>query len=543
MRSIVGQIAWNAAKIKSALDKAAKENVDLLVTPELAIMGYPADDLLSFQFILKQEADTLQELASYTLQSKVALLVGHIEVAPGGWFYNAASLYENGQCLGTIRKERLATYNIFNEARQFVAYSEDQRNILFRGKKLGIVICEDDWDEVDAYGNLFTRKHSLPGPATKDERKHCDIHINLSASPFEVGKTYLREKAFSTLSKKLGVPFLWVNRVGAQDSALFDGQSSVYTPELTLEGKAFEEDFLIWDSSKKPTVNHNSTENTVCWHELQEALCMGIRDFVRQSGSQGVLLGLSGGIDSACVAALCAQALGSENVYAYSLPSKLTSDLSKRLARELAQKLGIHFKELSIDGVVGEAAKLLDLKEASLAIENLQSRARGLLLMGESNKTGHLLMACGNKSEYAVGYGTLYGDIAGALAPIGDLLKTEVYGLCHFMNRDDNIFANVFSQELLLREPTAELAPNQKDSDSLPHYALLDTFLHELIVRQGKAFVDHDWTTFFKTTSASALIQKVQAAEFKRYQVAPILRVSNWSFGRSWSMPIATRTF
>ena len=533
MRSIVGQIAWNATKMKAALDRAAKEKIDLVATPELALIGYPCDDLLSFQFILHQEIQALAELAAHTKQTGVALLVGHTEIAESGWFYNCATLFENGERVGTIRKERLPSYNIFNEARQFVSYTEPQKPLLFRGKKLGISICEDAWDEVDAYGSIYPRRYSAPGPALKDERAHCDLHINISASPFEMGKTDLRDEAFVRLTQKLGKPFLWVNRVGGQDEAIFDGQSAVYSPELSLKGSAFDEDFIVWsDHEKLQKLNPAGHQD---WAELQEALIMGIRDFVHQSGSQGAIVGLSGGIDSALVATLCAKALGPKNVLGVSLPSAITSDTSKRLAREVAEQNGIEFDEISIEEIVQAAAKSLGLAQ-SLSFENLQSRARGILLMGLANKNGKLLMACGNKSEYATGYGTLYGDIAGALAPIGDLLKTEVYGLCHFLNRD-----GMFSEEILDRPPTAELAPNQKDTDSLPHYAQLDAFLHELLQRQGKAFVANDWSKFFKTTSAPELLKKVLGSEFKRFQSPPLLRVSNWAFGRSWSMPIATR--
>lgn len=246
MRSIVGQIGWNTSKIKAGLDRAAKEKIDLVVTPELPILGYPCEDLLSFQFIVHQEQKALEELKNYTLKTGVALLVGHTEKTESAWFYNCASLFEKGECLGTIRKERLPSYNIFSEARHFIPYEASQKLLHLRGKKLGISICEDDWDEVDAYGSAFPRQHPLPGPALRDERAHCDIHINLSASPFEAGKTRMREEAFQKLSSTLKKPFLWVNRVGAQDAAIFDGQSSVYSPELSLKAKSFEEDFLVW---------------------------------------------------------------------------------------------------------------------------------------------------------------------------------------------------------------------------------------------------------------------------------------------------------
>jgi NAD+ synthase (glutamine-hydrolysing) len=265
-------------------------------------------------------------------------------------------------------------------------------------------------------------------------------------------------------------------------------------------------------------------------------LIVGLKNFVHQSGAQGVIVGLSGGIDSACVATLAVKALGPENVLGISLPSEITGEESKKLAKDLAENLKIQFKEISISSIVAESAKALGLAHSGIPFENLQSRSRGIILMGEANRSGKLLLACGNKSELAMGYGTLYGDIAGALAPIGDLLKTEVYGLCHFWNRE-----KTFIQEAILkREPTAELATNQKDTDSLPSYEVLDAFLHELLNRQGKAFVEKDWKTFLKNTTAQELMQKVLKTEFKRYQAPPLLRVSNRAFGLSWRMPIAT---
>ena len=534
IHSISGQIAWNTRKIIDALEIAKEKQVDLVVTPELALVGYPPDDLLTLQPFLNEERKALAQLAEQTQKTGVALLVGHTELNEQNFFWNSASLFEKGECVGTIRKKRLPSYNIFSEARHFASYTKDQSPLLLRGKKIGISICEDAWDEIESYGPLFLRQYENTPPVFKDERKNCDLHINLSASPFEWNKGQLRRKTFQEISKKLGKPFFWVNRAGSQDEVLFDGKSAVYDGENYLEAKSGEEDFLIWDSQS--TQKTKASPEKSSWQSLSDMLIIGLKNFVHQSGSQGVIVGLSGGIDSACVATLAVKAFGPENVLGISLPSEITGVESKKLAKDLAENLKIQFKEISISSIVGESAKALGLAHSGIPYENLQSRSRGIILMGEANRSGKLLLACGNKSELAMGYGTLYGDIAGALAPIGDLLKTEVYGLCHFWNRE-----KTFIQESILkREPTAELATNQKDTDSLPPYEVLDAFLHELLNRQGKAFVEKDWKTFLKNTTAQELMQKALKTEFKRYQAPPLLRVSNRAFGLSWRMPIAT---
>ncbi len=539
MRSIVGRVDYNTKKILGALDELSSKYSDptLLITPELAILGYPPDDLMACQWILEAEKQALQTLAAATLNKNVSLLVGHTELTESGFFHNCVSLFSNGALVGCIRKERLPSYNVFAEARHFISYTEAQKCLELAGVKLGITICEDAWDQVDAYGSLFKRKHPNQNPALKDNRKECDVHINVSASPYEWAKREQRQTAFSELSKKIGKPLLWINRVGGQDEVLFDGMSAVYSAEGSLlkSAASCQEEILIWSSQESTHQHHNSEAP---WKNLDECLQMGIRDFVQQSSAQKVVLGLSGGIDSACVAALAAKALGPKNVLAVSMPSPLTSELSKNIAAEFAKSLGIEFQEWPLEKMMQATLATTEINSSSLAYENLQSRLRAVLLMAESNKSGRLVLACGNKSEYATGYGTLYGDIAGALAPIGDLLKTEVYGLCHYWNTLEK--TKMIPQVLLDREPTAELAPNQKDSDSLPSYEILDAFLNELLERQGLAFVTKDWKAFLKNYTAQDLINKVTRAEFKRYQAPPILRVHNRAFGRSWVMPIAT---
>ncbi len=534
IHSISGQIDWNTRKVLKALEIAQDKKVDLVVTPELALVGYPPDDLLTLQPFLNAERKALNDLAAQTAKTGVALIVGHTELNEQNFFWNSASLFEKGQCLGTIRKKRLPSYNIFSEARHFSSYTKNQEPLVLRGKKIGISICEDAWDEIESYGPLYLRQYDSAPPVFKDERKNCDFHINLSASPFEWNKNSIRKKTFQEISEKLGKPFFWINRVGSQDEVLFDGRSAVYHGKTYIESKAYEEDFLIWDSNIEN--QKSASEEHSSWKNLSEMLQIGLRNFVHQSASQGVIVGLSGGVDSACVATLAAKALGPDKVLGISLPSEVTSNESKKLAKDFASNLKIQFKEISITPIVRESAKSLGLDTSGIPFENLQSRARGIVLMGEANRSGNLLLACGNKSELAMGYGTLYGDIAGALAPIGDLYKTEVYGLCHFWNREKS-----FIQEgILKREPTAELALHQKDTDSLPPYEILDAFLNELLDRQGKAFVEKDWKSFLKNFTAQELMQKVLKTEFKRYQAPPILRVSNRAFGLSWRMPIAT---
>lgn len=543
INSVIGDVHRNCEKIKSHLEKN-KDRADLFITPEQALIGYPARDYLSQTKILLAERDCLESLRAFTKQHHIALLIGHCEARTGTGrpLYNVATLFDSGNILGRVRKRRLPSYDIFEEERFFEPGSPNESSILpFRGLKLGVSVCEDAWTSVLAFGVRDVRGYP---PITQAEK--ADVLVNLSASPYSVGKRSLRKDLICSQALRQSTPAVYSNSVGGQDDILFDGNSFFVDAQgnVSAEGAAFREDIAIatlkngqWSSSAPKQAESSQEE------EIFEALACGTRDFVRKSGGQKVLLGLSGGIDSALCAAIAAHALGPENVLGVSLPSTITSDLSKTEAREVAARLQIEFREIPITSTVESTKKALSsLPESGLAAENLQSRTRALILNTLANSENRFLLSTGNKSELAMGYATLYGDMCGALCPLGDLYKTEVYAVSHSLNRRAQKEGRTIPipQQTLQRPPTAELAPGQKDSDSLPEYPVLDGILRELIENQGETiFPEEQWDKILQPRfTVASLRKKYLSQEFKRRQAPPILKIHQRSFGSGWKMPI-----
>ncbi len=534
---LVGGVRKNLEALTQTVRSHAAQ-ADLFVFPELALVGYPPRDLLAEPALAEEEARALEAVARLSQETGVAILVGHTErrQGDGAPYYNAASLFDGGQVVARVRKQRLPSYDIFEEERFFEPWTGSQVPVEFRGLKLGIFICEDAWTEFSAFGRDDERRHSRASAPTL---QGADLLVNISASPYTMGKRPRREAVFADHARACAAPLVFCGSTGAQDGILFDGASFAMDASGTLrsQAKIFAEDVLLleltsdgaWAAGSPPARPH------ACWDELRAGIVCGIRDYIRKSGFSSVVLGLSGGIDSALVAALAAEALGPSNVLGVSLPSRITSDESRDDARVLASKLGIAFREISIAEAVAAHVKALALAEKGLPFENLQSRNRGVLLMTISNLEGRLLLSTGNKSEMAVGYSTLYGDLCGALAPIGDLYKTEVYGLSHWMQREKE----TIPLSTLLKAPTAELAPGQRDSDSLPHYAVLDTALEDMLENQSRRL--YSWQSFLEPAfkEPAALVRKVRSMEFKRYQAPPILKVHARAFGNGWKLPIA----
>ncbi len=543
--SLIGGVEENLQNISQMLRKYSS-HFDLFVSPELALLGYPPRDLLSLPSVLEHEASALQKLGELSAELGVGVAVGHTEKTQsfsGRPLFNALTLWDAGKVVGTIRKTRIPSYDIFSEERFFESWPGGfQEPLEFRGKKIFFRICEDAWANIRAFGERDIRNYpALKSPAS------FDLEINLSASPYARGKRNTREDLFCAIAQRSGKPLLYTNAVGGQDEIIFDGGSFGVDGQgkILARAKLFSEDILSFDFDQgqlSPIGPHSNTPTHSfpighSWIELRQALVLGIRDFAQKSSQNQLLLGLSGGIDSALVATLCVEAMGAENVFGLSLPSALTSQISRDLAKKLASHLKISFEEVSIAESVKVQKDLLGLEDRGLPIENLQARNRGLFLMARSNQRHQLLISTGNKSETAMGYATLYGDMAGALSPIADLYKTEVYGLAALINLENEIIP----WEIFHRVPTAELAPDQKDSDSLPSYEILDRVLRDLIENQGEAR--------FKTDDLDKLLgakgkfheirQKIFAYEFKRKQSAPLLRVHNRAFGMSWQMPIA----
>jgi NAD+ synthase (glutamine-hydrolysing) len=533
MNSWSANVRHNAQKILKALSDCRAQKVDLLVCPELPLLGYPLRDLLSLPEMLRLEQEALKDLAAATLREGVALLISHTEAVPNTdlRFYNSATLFAEAKSVGSVRKQRIPDYDIFEEQRFFQASESPRELIEWRGLKLHVSICEDAWrsPEVFHYGAKRNYSSRIDPFAKASE---ADLLINLSASPFYQAKSATRERLFAELARAVSKPLLYANSIGGQDDLLFDGGSFALNAKGEVQQQAayFEEELLVVDFEQAPARPRPRPSEA---EMLIQALTCGLRDFVRKSGFSKVLLGLSGGIDSALVACLAKEALGAENVLGVSLPSLITSSESKNLAAQLAKNLGIAFEEYPIAAHVASVSQSLKLGDKGLSVENLQARTRGLLLMALSNSRNALLLSTGNKSEIAMGYSTLYGDMCGALCPLGDLYKSDVYSLSRHYNQT----RGGIPEEILTRPPTAELAPGQKDQDSLPPYEILDSLLFHYIER---GVSPEDLAPFMKSQNVDPhLFARFHRAEFKRYQAAPILKMKLRSFGPGWRMPLA----
>jgi NAD+ synthase (glutamine-hydrolysing) len=534
LNPIVGDISGNADLISKAVRRAGR--VDLAVTSELALSGYPPRDLLLNADFVRRCWDKLRELAK-DLMGTAPVLVGLPQQNPsevGRPLFNAAALLRDGAVERTFRKTLLPTYDVFDEDRYFEPASEPQFLDL-AGMRLGISICEDIWNDCD----LWKHRRYHADPVEKLVGEGSEVIINLSASPFTAGKQQHRESMLGGLARKYGVPFIYVNQVGGNDDLVFDGRSCVFGPEGTLvaRGKGFEEDIVVADleSLCGPIAEDDFTAEAEIW----KALVLGTRDYVHKCGFKSVLLGLSGGIDSALTAAVACEALGAQNVLGVLMPSPYSSPESIEDSNSLAQNLGMKTITIGIADIM--ASFDTGLKEAfsgckkDVTEENIQARIRGNLLMALSNKYGSVLLTTGNKSELAVGYCTIYGDMSGGLAVISDVPKTMVYRIARWLN----CRKKTIPESILYKPPSAELRPSQTDQDTLPPYELLDTILElhiekrwtaEEIIAQG---LDPDMV--------HQVLRLVKGAEFKRRQAAPGLKVTDRAFGSGWRMPIACR--
>ncbi|MBP7843862.1 MAG: NAD+ synthase [Proteobacteria bacterium] len=541
LNSKSADIRHNAEKIQKALHDCAQNKVDLLITPELPLIGYPPKDLLSLSDILNEEQNALKELQEASARLKVALLISHTEKSskPNEKLFNSASLFDDGHRLGTIRKVRLPNYDIFEETRFFQSYNESQAPLEWRGLKLHISICEDAWNSPE----FFNLNQTLVYPEKFNpfnNAENCDCLINLSASPFYMGKISRREKLFSSLAQKYKKPLFYADSVGGQDDLLFDGGSFAMDAlgQFIAHAEHFQEDLLIFDWSPKATPALKASKKIEDIEFLFQALSLGLRDYVEKSGYSKVHLGLSGGMDSALVAALCKEALGAQNVLGLSLPSEITSSESKELASELAKNLDLSIREIPISESVKTLSKSLSLIEKGLSYENLQARVRGIILMAISNQENSLLISTGNKSELAMGYSTLYGDLCGALNPIGDLYKSDVYALARYLKDHKGI---PIPEKIFTRPPSAELSPGQKDQDSLPSYEILDSLLF-LYLEAGLSKNDKTLQEFIELNGIRKdIFSYIHRMEFKRYQSPPILKARFRSFGSGWRFPLAKK--
>ncbi len=537
----VGDLRGNAAKIAEWTERAVREGAELVIFPELCLTGYPPKDLLLKPRFLAEQKERLEEIARDA--GEIPVIVGCVDFAPRSdateqnlfdvsarfssrfELFNAAAVLRSGKVERYVHKVHLPNYDVFDEERYFdTPTNQDAVVELKDGAKVGITICEDIWVE--------------QGPAAGMKAQGADLIVNISASPFYKGKFAARVELLKARVKEAGLPLAYVNAVGGQDDLIFDGRSMVVGEDgrVAALAKGFEEELIVYSGGNKEIPFEIDDIG-----EVWMALTLGLKDYVLKNGFSRVALGVSGGIDSALAAALAAEALGPQNVLGLVMPSVYTSRQSLKDALLLCNNLGIKSEPVPIDDLVAayhrSLGEQMDLSKPDVTVQNIQARIRGNLLMAFSNKYGYLVLATGNKSELAVGYATLYGDMSGGLAPIGDVPKTLVYALARWYNEREE--TDQIPVGILERAPSAELAPNQRDADDLPPYEVLDKVLEmyieedlssEEIVQKG-----------FDEKLVRSIIRRIDRTEHKRRQAAPILKITPRAFGFGRRMPITNK--
>ncbi len=546
----IGDLTGNAHQILTVAELAAQQGVRLLLTPELALCGYPPRDLLLDPSFVEAIATTLQQMAR-DLPPQLAVLVGCVECNQrslelgGKPLFNSIAWLEQGKIRQIFHKRLLPTYDVFDEHRYFEPGLQIN-SFTLNNIHIGVTICEDLWNDEEFWGK---RSYAV-NPIADLAQIGVDLMINLSASPYSVEKRQLREAMLRHAAVRYQTPILYGNQVAANDDLIFDGCSVGFNRvgEIVCRARAFETDLVVveFDEQQRDLQLSSIAPMPDTDAEIWHALVLGVRDYARKCGFSQVVIGLSGGVDSSLVAAIATSALGATNVLGVLMPSPYSSNHSIHDALELAQNLGIQTHTLPI----GELMQVYDLSLGDLftgttfglAEENIQSRIRGNLLMAIANKFGYLLLSTGNKSEMAVGYCTLYGDMNGGLAVIADVPKTRVYSLCNWLNTEGLIGHNsspIIPPNILTKPPSAELKPGQMDQDSLPPYDILDDILQRLIHHHQSAAqivtAGHD------PAIVDRVIQMVARAEFKRRQAPPGLKITDRAFGTGWRMPIANK--
>ena len=535
----VGDLEGNRELILEYARQAHNHGADLVVFPELSVTGYPPEDLLENPFFRKATQRTVDYIARH-VPPDLGIIIGAPVPNPdahGKPLHNAALLFEDGQLQDRVCKTLLPTYDIFDEHRHFDP-AETRNVVEWRGVRLGLHVCEDMWNVHHPEG--FNNGHRYEcDPVAELGTQDPDLFVNISASPFSIGKHTVRNELVEHICRRHERPFLLCNQVGANTEIIYDGDSRVHAADGTRVACAasFEEDLLLWDT-EAPTEACTTDRDTVA--DLHDALVLGIRDYYEKTGIfDKALMGLSGGIDSAVTCALAVEALGPERVVGVTMPSEISSDGSVTDSEQLAENLGIEFKEISIEPAVDAFDEMLADAfagtEPGVAEENIQSRARGVTLMALSNKFGHLLLSTGNKSEMAIGYVTLYGDTNGGVAVLSDVLKTRVYRLAHHIN--ERTGRSVIPQNTINKPPSAELKEGQKDTDTLPPYETLDAILKRYI-EQKKELGTIVNETGIDEELVRDVLRQVDQNEYKRRQAPPGLRVTEKAFGIGRRIPI-----
>lgn len=519
INSTVGDLEGNQRKILDFIHQAQKQNVDVVIFPELAICGYPPEDLLLKNRFVQDNLKSLQALAKAVKNSTA--VVGFVDRDKNGNLFNALAVMANGKIKGVYHKKELPNYGVFDEKRYFKSGNKDGI-FTIKNVRTGTNICEDIWIDGSVYKT--------------QAKKKCRLLINISSSPYEIGKLVVRQKLLVKRAIETKSFIAYVNLVGGQDELVFDGGSLLVNPKgkIVAQAKQFEEDLVVVDLDQPKSLPPRLSSI----EEIYQALVLGTRDYVRKNGFEKVVVGLSGGIDSALVAVIACEAIGRENVIGVTMPSRFTSPETKSDAKKLAESLKIRCLEIPIEEVAKAYSHVL--KEAfadakpDTTEENIQARIRGNYLMALSNKFGWLVLTTGNKSEISVGYCTLYGDMSGGFAVIKDIPKTKVYELSRFINTTRYLIP----ESTIERAPTAELRENQKDQDTLPPYDLLDQILEDYIEnhRSIESIAQKHPKDLVKR-----VVQMVDKNEYKRRQAAPGIKITSRAFGKDWRLPLTNK--
>ncbi len=532
---LIGDFKRQYERILPAVQAARAESCDLIIFPELALCGYPPRDFLEKKSFVQANGRCLEQLMAAV--KGIGVIVGFVaenSKETGNQLYNSAVLFENGRILHQVYKQLLPTYDVFDE-RRFFEPGRPSKPFAYKGHRIGLTICEDAWNDKD----VFKRQRYAIDPVTQLAVDGADLLINISASPFHRGKLEFRDNMLAAAARKHHLTVVFVNQVGGNDHILFDGASAVFDSHgrIVARGADFSEDTVYYDtvsgSGEMHPVSVSETESVL------KALVMGTRDYVTKCGFQKVVVGLSGGVDSALTAYIAVQALGREQVSTVFMPSKYTSRENFEHTRLLAKNLGVEYSILPIDAMFDDFVRQLvpgaDPADPGITEQNIQARIRGTILMGISNRDGCMVLSTGNKSELAVGYCTLYGDMNGGLAVISDVPKTWVYEICHLINQDREIIP----RPILEKAPSAELKPDQTDQDDLPPYEVIDPILKGYIEKALSP--DELIAAGFDPQAVAEVTRRVDQNEYKRHQAAPGLKVTPKAFGEGRRYPIAKR--
>jgi len=532
----IGDFEKNTHKVLAALERARQKGAEVVLFSELILCGYPPEDLLLYPSFLVRMEEKLEEVRKAS--KGLFVVLGLARKNPEGKeksLFNSAAVLADGKLLGYTDKILLPTYGVFDERRYFEP-GASQNVFTYKGKRIGITICEDIWQHGSAVGSTQYRKD----PIQELQGQKIDLLLNLSSSPYYFQKMDFRIKeVFLPCVKTLGCPLVWCNQAGANDQLVFDGYSLYMdaSGHVLKMAKGFVEEDLLIDLQEKYPHEALFFDD---YADLYQALVIGVRDYFHKQGFQRALVGLSGGIDSALVACIAAQALGKENILSVAMPTRFSSSASYEDAHLLAKHLGIELQKIPIDSLFQNFLDLLEPhfagKPFDCTEENIQSRIRGMILMALSNKFGHIVLSTGNKSELAMGYATLYGDMCGGLGVLNDVTKRQVYALARYINRDKEIIP----ESIIAKVPSAELRPNQKDTDLLPEYAIVDAVVEDYIENQLSADEicrKHQW----ELPLVNDLIHRIHLAEYKRRQAPPGICVTKKAFTKGRQLPIVQK--